>query len=449
MRILLIGSGGREHALAWKMSRSGMVDKVFVHPGSDGISTLEKVECVPSLSSIVSARAVIHENGASAGSRLCGNDEIAGIAHALKPALIVIGPEKPMAEGAVDKLEAAGFAVLGPSQAAAQLETSKIYSKRFMSENAIPTARAIFCDSYDDAMAIVRNWDMRKGIVIKADGLAAGKGVVVTHDAGEAEATLYDFMKNPACTVKASRILLEDKLVGREVSAFALCDGEKFIPLGYACDYKRVNDGDLGPNTGGMGGYAPKGWPSDKARVFVNEHVFAPVLRGMKKRGTPYKGILFAGLMIDGDDVKVIEFNVRFGDPETQILMPLFEGDIVPLFLAAAKGRLAGEETPKHAAQTAVHVVMVSQGYPDVQGEGMKLGQRIDMPNNTVSGTNDNALLFIAGAKKEGGEWRNAGGRVLGVTALGATLDEARKKAYAEIEKIKFDGAHWRRDIGT
>lgn len=418
MKILLLGSGGREHALAWKMSRSPLVDKIYVLPGSDGIAMLDKIECV-------------------SGDALY-------ISQKIKPDLVVVGPEKPMADGVVDQLEAAGFAVLGPSQAAAQLETSKIFSKQFMAANKIPTAQSVFCDSYDDALTAVRNWDMAKGIVIKADGLAAGKGVVVTHDRAEAEATLYDFMKNPACTVKSSRILLEEKLTGREVSAFALCDGKNFIPLGYACDYKRVNDGDEGPNTGGMGGYAPKGWPSDAVRAFVNEKVFARVLDGMQKRGTPFKGILFAGLMIDGDKVNVIEFNVRFGDPEAQILMPLFEGDIVPLFLAAAQGKLANAAAPKQIEKTAVHVVMVSEGYPDTAGEGMKLGERIDMPTST----NDNAFLFIAGAKKKDGIWTNAGGRVLGVTALGATLDEARRNAYGEIAKIKFNGAHWRKDIG-
>ncbi len=419
MKILLLGSGGREHALAWKISRSPLVERVYVLPGSDGIATLEKVECL-------------------AGDAL-------DIARDIKADLVVVGPEKPMSEGVVDRLEEAGFAVLGPSKAAAQLETSKIFSKNFMNEAGIATAKAVACDCYDHALTILEKWEVAKGVVIKADGLAAGKGVVVTHDRPEAEKTLFDFMRNPACTVKASRVLLEEKLVGREVSAFALCDGENFIPLGYACDYKRVNDGDAGPNTGGMGGYAPKNWPSDATRKFVNEQVFARVLSGMKKRGTPFKGILFAGLMVDGDDVRVIEFNVRFGDPEAQILMPLFDGDIVPLFLAAAKGQLSGVTAPRQVEKTAVHVVMVSQGYPDIGGEGMKLGERIDMPVSI----NDNALLFIAGARKQDGVWTNEGGRVLGVTALGSTIEEARKNAYAEIEKIRFNGAHWRRDIGS
>ena len=419
MKILLLGSGGREHALAWKMSRSPLVDRIYVLPGSDGIATLDKVECV-------------------SGNAL-------DVAHNIKPDLIVVGPEKPMSEGVVDQLEAAGFIVLGPSKAAAQLESSKIFSKDFMTLENISTARAIVCNSYDQAMAMLEKWNMVNGIVIKADGLAAGKGVVVTNDRAEAETTLHDFMRNPACTVKAARVLLEEKLVGREVSAFALCDGDNFIPLGYACDYKRVNDGDEGPNTGGMGGYAPKNWPTDAARAIVNEEVFARVMAGMKKRGTPFKGILFAGLMIDDDDVKVIEFNVRFGDPEAQILMPLFDGDIVPLFLAAAKGELSGSVALHQVEKTAVHVVMVSQGYPDIGGEGMKLGERIDMP----ASINDNALLFMANTKKKDGVWSNEGGRVLGVTALGTTLEEARRNAYAEIDKIKFNGAHWRRDIGS
>lgn len=418
LRILLLGSGGREHALAWKMAQSPLVAHIQVLPGSDGIATLDKVTC-------------------AAGDAL-------DVAKGFKPDLIVVGPEKPAADGVVDALEAQGFAVMGPSQAAAQLESSKIFSKNFMVAEGIPTAKAVTCDGYDAAIETLKGWGVEKdGIVIKADGLAAGKGVVVTFDRAEATQTLHDFMQDPTCTVNADRVLFEEVLKGREVSAFALCDGENFIPLGYACDYKRVNDGHLGPNTGGMGGYAPKGWPSDAARAFVNEKVFAPVLAGMKKRGTPFKGILFAGLMVDGDDVRVIEFNVRFGDPEAQILMPLIDADIVPLFMAAAKGELASCTVPALNEKTAVHVVMVSEGYPDVAGKGMRLGQTIE-----ISANNDNAQVFFAGVKKQDGAWTNTGGRVLGVTALGATLEEARTKAYAEIDRIKFNGAHWRKDIG-
>jgi len=421
--ILLLGSGGREHALAWKMAQSPAVTKIWALPGSDGIATVEKTECI------------------------AGNATdpafVVKTAQQLKPDLIFIGPETPLAAGVVDALEAAGLSVMGPRKAAAQLESSKIFSKEFMTEFGIPTAPFKVADTYDEAITLCEKWDIEgKGIVIKADGLAAGKGVVVTHDRAEALKTLHDFMVNPACSVKTERILLEEKITGKEVSAFALCDGKTFLPLGYACDYKRVNDNDQGPNTGGMGGYAPKGWPSDKARQFIQEHVFRPVMAGMQELKTPFKGILFAGLMIEGDNVKVIEFNTRFGDPETQILLPLIAEDIVPLFAQAAAGKL-GATPPSLRNSHALHVVLTSEGYPETLGTGMRLGEKMDIP-----AAPDNTLLFISGAKKKNDQWVNNGGRVIGVTALGATMDEARARAYATVEKIHFQGAHWRKDIG-
>ena len=417
MTVLLLGSGGREHALAWKMAQSPLVAKIHVLPGNPGMTTND-------------------------GRIVCIEGKIDDIVRELKPGLIVVGPEKPMAEGVVDRLETAGFTVLGASKAASQLESSKIFSKEFMLENGIPTAHAVTCDSYDDAVAAVKTWDIEgKGIVIKADGLAAGKGVVVTQDPTEAEKTLHDFMIDTRHPVKAKRVLLEEMLLGREVSAFALCDGERFIPFGYICDHKRVFDGNQGPNTGGMGAFFPKDWPSDAALTFINEKIFSATLRGMNARGTPFKGILFAGLMVDGDDVKVIEFNVRLGDPETQALLPLIETDIVPLFLAAAQGDLSACGAPQISNETAVHVVMASAGYP---GTEMRLGEKITLTPNT----NDNTQVFFAGVKEKDGNFINSGGRVLGVTARGATLAAAREKAYAGISNIFFNGAHWRWDIG-
>lgn len=424
MKVLLLGSGGREHALAWKIVQSPLVDALYALPGSDAISLLPKTQCV-------------------------AGDAVA-FAQSQSVDLVMIGPEKPMMEGVADRLRQAGIPVLGPSQAAARLETSKVFSKQFMVDEGIPTAQAVSCLSCAEALTVLEKWPVEtQGVVIKADGLAAGKGVVVTSSRDVARETLHDFMENPACTVKADAVLIEQRLTGREVSAFALCDGERFVTLGYACDYKRVNDGDQGPNTGGMGGYAPQGWPSDAARAFVEKAVFAKVVAGMKKRGTPFTGILFAGLMVDGDDVRVIEFNVRFGDPEAQILLPLFNGDIVPLFLSAAKGQLDAQALPRMEGKTAVHVVMTSQGYPDVMGEGMVLGQKISLQISFPDASNENALVFIAGARKEGGDWINSGGRVLGVTSVGDTLEQARRKVYAEISRISFQGAHWRKDIGA
>jgi phosphoribosylamine--glycine ligase len=423
--ILLLGSGGREHALAWKMAQSPLVREIVALPGSDGMAALTKVRCIPgNPADIATVLAAARENN---------------------PALVVVGPEKPLEAGVVDALEKAGFFVPAPSQAAARLETSKIFSKKFMVEQGIPTALFSICYSYDEAASALAAWDIEKaGIVLKADGLAAGKGVVVTHDRHEALKTAHDFMLNPACSVKSSRLLLEEKMTGKEVSAFALCDGDTFIPLGYACDYKRVGDGDEGPNTGGMGGYAPEGWPSEAARKFINEKIFKRVVEGMKKNGMPFKGFLFAGLMIDGDDVKVIEFNTRFGDPEAQILLPLIADDLVPLLEAAAKGRLETIKTVAFKALSSIHVVMVSEGYPETFGTGMRLGEEITLPQDLGA----DALVFIAGAKRQNGAWVNDGGRVLGVTALGPTIESARARAYDVIGSTHFDGAHWRKDIG-
>ncbi len=417
LTVLLLGSGGREHALAWKMAQSPLVEKVHVLPGNPGMATQD-------------------------GRIVCVSGDIGKIAQELKPDLIVIGPEKPMADGVVDRLEAARFTVLGASRAAAQLESSKIFSKEFMQAEDIPTARAVTCNGYAAARAALKTWDVEnKGVVIKADGLAAGKGVVVTKDRAEAEQTLHDFMVDAGHPVKAERVLLEETLHGREVSAFALCDGMRFLPFGYICDHKRVFDGNRGPNTGGMGAFSSQDWPSPAARAFISENIFAATLRGMNKRGTPFKGVLFAGLMVDGDDVNVIEVNVRLGDPETQALLPLIESDLVPLFLAAAKGDLSNCSAPHIADETTVHVVMTSAGYPS---QNMKLGETIIL--NPI--TNDNTQVFFAGIAAKDGSFVNSGGRVLGVTARGATLETARKQAYARIDNISFKGAHWRRDIG-
>jgi len=430
-RILLLGGGGREHALAWKLAQSPEVAEIIAMPGSDGIAAVDKTRCISG-------------NAAASAAVLAA-------VQAEKPDLVIIGPEAPMAAGISDALSQAGFAVAAPSKAAAQLESSKIFSKSFMARHNIPTASFTACPDYESARGIIAAWPIEeKGIVLKADGLAAGKGVVVTHDRATAEKTLYDFMQNPSCAVKTEQILIEALLDGKEVSAFAICDGKTFLPVGYVCDYKRVRDNNEGPNTGGMGGYAPQGWPSAAMKDYINLHVFKPVVDGMAAEGIPFKGILFAGLMVQGDDVHVIEFNVRFGDPETQILLPLLEDDIYPLFKAAAEGALAGLPAPQLKKGTAVHVVMTSEGYPETLGTGMRLGETVDMPEDLLAQrSNDNSLLFIAGADKQDGVWKNTGGRVLGVTALGASLEEARRKAYDSLGKIRFNGAHWRTDIGT
>lgn len=424
--VFLIGSGGREHAMAWKISQSPQLGKLYAFPGNDGIAALEKAECL--------------------------TGDVLSAANEIKPDLIIIGPEQPLAEGLTDQLEEKGFAVFGPSQYAAQLESSKVFSKNFMVKNDIPTAKHVDCSDYDAALNALENWNDTKGFVIKADALAAGKGVVVTDDREEARKTIHDFMVNPDCTVQTDKILIEEKLSGKEVSAFAVCDGKNFLTLGYACDYKRAFTGDLGPNTGGMGGYVPENWPSNAVKTFVEKNIFQKTLDGMVAEEHPFKGILFAGLMIDGDDVNVIEFNVRLGDPETQMLLPLIEDDLLTVFELASQEKLEtfGKDTLKLYQGTAVHVVLASEGYPSTDGTPLTLGGAITMPSNYLNNSmNDNQpVVFLAGAKQDNQTWVNSGGRVLGVTALGETVETAREKAYNALKDISFHGAHWRDDIG-
>lgn len=429
MKLLMIGSGGREHAMSWKLAQSSQVEKVYVAPGNDGMTLTPKIEL---LSLNVKDHKAILDQVKERGVEL-----------------VVVGPEQPLADGLVDFLEQNNVLAFGPSKQAAQLEASKVFSKKFMNEFGIPTAKSKEYNSYEEALADIENWDLNKGIALKADELAGGKGVVVTHDLEEAKKTLFDFMENPECTVKTKSILIEEKLVGKEASAFAICDGEGFIEVGYACDYKRVRDNDEGPNTGGMGGYSPKNWPSVDCRKTVTENIIKKTVDGMKQRGTPFKGILFVGLMIDGDTPNVIEFNVRFGDPETQILMPMIEGDLLPTYLAAAKGNLnsLGLDKISLKKESSVHIVMASEGYPSTDATPMTLKQDISYPSSLVPGESSNKYLFMAGVKKVEGSLVNTGGRVLGVTALAPTLEEARIEAYRAINDIKFNGAHWRGDI--
>ncbi len=436
MKVMILGSGGREHALSWKVAQSDLVDSVYCLPGNDGVTFLKKVTRV-------------------AGS-VSDIPFVVSKAKDLSIDLVIVGPEDPLSLGVADALEKVGVKVFGPSKEAAQLEASKVFSKSFMVENNIPTAKAFSCESYESAMEVLKTWEFSSGVVIKADELAAGKGVVVTDSEEVARKTLFDFMKNPDCTVKAKKVLIEERLMGKEVSAFAICDGENFISLGYACDYKRVGDFDQGPNTGGMGGYSPKNWPDESTKKFVEENVFKKVLHGMAKRGTPYKGFLFAGLMVDGSKVNVIEFNVRMGDPETQILLPLVEGDLVPTLLAASTGEIKklGSSAISLKRETSVHVVMTSKGYPSIDGTEMLLNQPISYPVGLIPGEEGRELaeqyLFLAGAKKNKEQVLvNSGGRVLGVTAIGSDLKEARESAYTIISQINFEGAHFRRDIGT
>lgn len=433
MNIVLLGSGAREHALAWKLSKSDNCQKVFVVPGNDGMNRTPKVETVD--------------------GDPCSHGNVTKLATDLDAGLVVVGPEKPLALGIVDALEKENIPVLGPDAYSSQLESSKVFAKNFMTEFSIPTARFETCDSLPAARKSLDHWDCTKGVVIKADELASGKGVVVTHDRATAEKALFDFMENPECTVKTKSIVIEERLKGRELSAFALCDGKDFVPFGYACDYKRVYDHDQGPNTGGMGGHTPNNWPSQDCKDFINHHVFRTVLEGMGKRGGSFKGILFVGLMIDEtENVHVIEFNVRLGDPEAQVLLPLMEEDLVPVFDAAAKGKLSKlgvkDEIVGMRNRFSHHVVMASEGYPSITKEPMKLGKEIDLRGLSDFSEDDFQLFFAAVERNSNQRLMTSGGRVLGVTTIGKTLEMAREKTYQIVANIKFEGAHFRNDIG-
>jgi len=433
MNILILGSGGREHALAAKLGESTRIEKIFVAPGNDGMLLTSKV-------SICSLNLSNHE-------------DIIRLAIKINPELIIVGPEAPLVSGIVDKLESSGFNVFGPSKEAAQLEGSKIYSKDFMQEFAIPTAKSCSYFSLEEALEGLNTWDIKKGIVIKADSLAAGKGVVLTNDIEDAKRTIVNFMANPCYPVSAEQILIEEEVHGKEISAFAICDGKDFITFGFASDYKRLNDFNKGPNTGGMGGYSDKSWPSLNIKEKIRTEVFEKTLNGMNQRGIPFKGVLFAGLMIDGDEINVLEYNVRFGDPETQILLPLFKGDLFKVLSSAAAGKLACLETHEYeiSDEVSVHIVMASKNYPGLDGKPMELDRPISFPKFLLKNAQHpkkNYLYFSGVKRNQEGLLVNSGGRVLGVTALGQNLNIARHFAYNSLSDIYFQDSQWRNDIG-
>ena len=422
MNVLILGSGGREHALAWRLSQDEGVERVYVAPGNPGMAWDQNIQNID----------------------YDGNwDELRSICSDILPELVVVGSEAPLVKGIVDELSQYNILVYGPNSKAARLEGSKIFSKKFMDKYSIPTAPYKVYASYAEAVEGLRDWDLAEGVAIKADVLAGGKGVVVSHSFDEARDALFNFMENPECTIKSERILIEKKLTGKELSWLALCDGKNFLPLGGVCDYKRVGDGNSGPNTGGMGCYTPKSWPGKELEARINEEVMLPVLKGMEQEGSPFQGTLFAGLMIDGNDINALEFNIRFGDPETQTLLPLLEGNLTKALIGCSQGNLGGE-TLTLSSKSSVHVVMASGGYPTVGRSSLDVGHAINWDPNENS---DDAKIFFAGVNKGEEGLVNSGGRVLGVTALGSNVADARERAYRILAKISFQGNHWRKDI--
>ena len=416
MNILLLGSGGREHALAWKIAASPLADRFFCAPGNAGIA--REAECVA----------------------LDITDHAAVIAccKANKIDFVVVGPEAPLVAGIVDDLEAAGFKTFGPTKSAARLEGSKGFTKDLCRANDIPTAAYERFTAAAPAKAYVRG---RRGpIVVKADGLAAGKGVIIAQDAAEAEAAI-DMMFGGGLGAAGAEMVIEEFLEGEEASFFALCDGEHAIPLAAAQDHKRVGDGDTGPNTGGMGAYSPAPVMTPDMIARTMDEIIRPTLRAMKAMGAPFKGVLFAGLMITKDGPKLIEYNARFGDPETQVLMVRLMSDLVPALIAARDGQLKAFDL-RWYSDAALTVVMAAKGYPGNYARG-----------STIEGLDEAATVegvevFHAGTKAEGGKTLANGGRVLNVTARGETVSEAQARAYAAVDRIRWPDGFCRRDIG-
>jgi len=428
MKVLVIGSGGRECALAWRIALDENIKKVLVAPGNPGMSSMsskiELRECSDQLSYLK-----------------CAQDE--------KVELVIVGPENHLVDGIADLFNQNKIPLVGPTKACALLEGSKIFSKEFMREANIPTARFEVKSSYESACDLIDHWPFSdKGHVIKADGLAGGKGVVVASDKKEAKKALYDFMLDEKISVKTKSVLIEEVLQGVELSFFALCDGESFTYLGSARDHKRLLDGDMGPNTGGMGCVGSAHLISDSLKDKIETRILKPTLESFTKKGTPYRGFLFIGLMIDeNEDPFVIEYNVRMGDPETQTLLPLLEGNFSLELLACAHGELGRFSSSVSLKDIdSVHVVATSKGYPDLALEGM-------LKNQLITGLDlkphHDLMTFCAGVKVINGELINSGGRVLGVTALGNSISEARDRAYRKIEKLSFKGMFYRKDIGA
>lgn len=419
MKILVIGSGGREHALAWKLAQSPDVHDVLVAPGNAGTATEGKCR-----------------NVAIAVTDL---DALLQLARDEAVAFTLVGPEVPLVAGIVDRFRAAGLRIFGPTAAAAQLEGSKAFAKAFLERHRIPTAHyAVFTD-VDAALAHVRA--LGAPIVIKADGLAAGKGVIVAMTLAEAEAAVADMLDGNAFGDAGARVVVEEFLDGEEASFIAIVDGTTALPMATSQDHKRVGDGDTGPNTGGMGAYSPAPVVTPEVHARVMREVIEPTVRGMAADGIPFTGFLYAGLMIDGEGMpKVIEFNVRFGDPETQPVMMRLQSDLAALVQAAIDGRLAGMEA-RWDPRPALGVVMAAEGYPDAPRTG-------DVINTWDVPDLDDTRVFHAGTRLEGGQAVTAGGRVLCVCALGDSVADAQRRAYAELAGISWHGEFHRHDIG-
>jgi phosphoribosylamine---glycine ligase len=416
MNILLIGSGGREHALAWKLSASPLCEKLFIAPGNPGTA----------------------QHGSNVVLDVADHRAVIDFCRIMNIGFVVVGPEAPLVAGIVDDLTAAGIKAFGPSRDAARLEGSKAFTKDLCAEFGIPTAAYRRFTDAEAAKAYVRGYGVP--IVVKADGLAAGKGVVVAASFEEAEAAI-DLMIGGGLGAAGAEVVIEAFLDGEEASFFALCDGATAIPFGTAQDHKRVFDGDKGPNTGGMGAYSPAAVLTPELQDRAMREIIEPTLVGMRARGTPYTGILYAGLMLTESGPQLIEYNARLGDPETQVLLPRLTSDLVAALLAACDGALNGVSL-HWSDQAALTVVMASQGYPGAVEKGSEI-KGIDRAEAM-----DGVIVFHAGTKQDGDRIAAHGGRVLNVTAMGSTISQAQTRAYEAVDRIDWPQGFCRRDIG-
>jgi phosphoribosylamine--glycine ligase len=416
MRVLVVGQGAREHALCWKLSQSPLVKEVFSAPGNAGIAQV--ADCVP-----IGVADII---------------ELADFAEKLKVDLTVVGPELPLTLGIVDEFQKRGLPIFGPTRLAAELEGSKVFSKEFMRKYGIPTADAVACNSVDEAKKAVKQ--MGFPCVLKVDGLAAGKGVVIVNSAAEAEEYVRMVFDEKKFGTAATRILVEEFLVGEEVSFICITDGTKSLPLPPAKDYKKAFDNDEGPNTGGMGAHSPAVVLSGEAGAEIMRSIIIPTVQGMESEGRPYTGVLFAGVMLTANGPKVLEYNCRFGDPETQVQMLRLEDDLADICLRVARGNLGDIKTLNFIKEAAACIVVAVDGYPDDFSKGQEVFfDAIEDPA---------VVVFHAGVVKRDGRLVNQAGRVVSVCARAASLSEALAKAYEAAPKVRFEGARYRRDIG-
>jgi len=416
MKVLVLGSGGREHALVWKLRQSPRITQLFCAPGNGGIA--DEAECLP--------------------ADLKSLDSMTALAARLQPDLTVVGPELPLTLGVVDEFMRRGWAVFGPTRAAAQLESSKSFAKEFLQRHHIPTAPFAICDSMEEVRSALGH--LHAPVVVKADGLASGKGVVIAKSKEEAASVAAEMLSGRLLGEAGARVVLEECLQGDELSFLVFSDGERVAPLVGAQDHKRVGDGDTGPNTGGMGAYSTRDIVDDQMREWLVHHIAQPVVAGMKAEGTEFKGVLYCGLMMTARGPMVLEFNCRFGDPETQPILVRLESDLLEAIEASIEGRLSDGDF-KWSPDASVCVVMASGGYPGT----FEVGKRIDGLDEAAAV--DGVKVFHAGTSRRDDAYYTSGGRVLGVTARAASLQTAVARAYEACGRISFLGAHYRKDI--